>query len=672
MTRPLSEFALNNTNNTSTSSVGEGQGSSLDHQEQNTSSPTLLTNNPTTSLQNTSLKDQEHMRLITENIQDLVCMHGPSGQLLYVASSCQTLLDYSNDELINQNPEQFIHPNDLSKVHNAFKAFIDNKKNNPAQQALDTKSTFQFRAIHKNGKFIWLDCQLQGIFDNSGNLVAAISTSKDISKTHLTEKQLRYHATHDLLTGLNNRRLFKERLSQALESVSSAVDNFAEKIAILHIDIDRFKIINENLGHQAGDKLLQAIAQRIRNEVKLDDIVARLGGDEFAILLFDIADSNDAIRIAERIQEKLQEAFKLKGQDIFITASIGVVYSDIEANNANQGQNSQDTKQNHDSSELTIYTSVDKMMGDAEVSMYCSKSGGKAQYTVFDKSIHADSNAGRRFQLESDLRTALKNDELFPLYHPILTLPSNKLTGFEVLLRWQHPEHGLISPVEFIPIAEETGLITEITLWLLEKACHELVVWQETTGFDLNLSINLSPRMFSIPDIDIALSSIIAKFPLNPSCINLEITEGLLMEDMSYGAELLNRLRSRGIRTHIDDFGTGYCSLSYLHTLPIDALKIDKSFISGKGELHPGIVQTIISLAHNLKIPAIAEGIEDTEQLSILNDLKCDQAQGFLFSKPISVDDVCSFLERHTSSGYIVGFETLEKIEMPRQNINGT
>jgi len=596
MTRPLSELGL---------------GDSLDQNSQDnqhTADETNVADTETsTGIQSATLEASsfDHMRIIAENMQDLVCMHDATGKILYIASSCKALLDYSNDELINQYPKQFIHPNDLSKVDSALEAFNTNLAGHTDQTVNKPTQNFQFRAVHKNGSLLWLDCKLQGIFDAEGKLVAAISTSKDISHNYRTEKQLRYHATHDLLTGLNNRRLFKERLAQTLDELAAQADS-TKQVAVLHIDIDRFKLINESLGHTTGDKLLKAIAKRIHSEV----------------------------------------------------ASIGVVFSIIEANE----QELLDGSSLDSNTNTTTYTNADDMLGDAEISMYRSKASGKARYTIFDKAIHTDENASRRLQLESDLRTALKNDELFPLYHPILTLPSNKLTGFEVLLRWQHPKLGLISPGEFIPIAEETGLITEITLWLLEKACGELVIWQEKTGFDLNLSINLSPRMFSIANIDVELSNIIDKFPLNPASINLEITEGLLMEDMAYGAELLNRLRSRGLRTHIDDFGTGYCSLSYLHTLPIDALKIDKSFISGKGELHSGIVQTIISLAHNLEIPAIAEGIEDTNQLSILNDLNCDQAQGFLFSKPISVADVHNFLDKHTSSGYIVEFDGLESI----------
>ncbi len=655
MTRPLSEIAL-----------GQDTHNQIPNPTQADTTPDFIKetiNQESNAL--LSKKDAEQVRLIAESTHDLVCMHDVDGKLLYVASTCHTLLAYTNDELINKYPKQFVHPNDLSKTTAAFNVFANFKTGNE-----QPRLKFQFRALHKNGNPIWLECQLQGIFDKEGNVVATISTSKDISQYYKTAKQLSYHATHDLLTGLNNRRLFKERLSQTLESIAVNPDTYRKQISVLHIDLDRFKIINESLGHQIGDHLLRAIAQRIRHSVHFDDIVARLGGDEFAILLFDIETRDDATKVAERLQAKIQQAFRINEKDVFITASIGVVFSIIETNEVLRLKHS--PEQDSETNSSTTYTSVDAMMGDAELSMYHSKTSGKARYTIFNKSLHSNSDVGRRLQLEGDLRTALSNKELFPLYHPILSLPSNKLMGFEVLLRWQHPEFGLISPAEFIPIAEDTGAITPITLWLLEKACGNLVAWQEKTGYELKLSINLSPSMFSIPDIDTAMSDIIEKFPLNPSSINLEITEGLLMEDMDYGAELLNRLRSRGIRTHIDDFGTGYCSLSYLHSLPIDALKIDKSFISGDGALHSGIVQTIISLAHNLDIPAIAEGIEDTKQLSILNTLKCDQAQGFLFSKPISVVDVNNFLEQHTSSGYIVGFKNLAEKEMPRQNINGT
>jgi diguanylate cyclase (GGDEF)-like protein len=430
------------------------------------------------------------------------------------------------------------------------------------------------------------------------------------------EQQLVYDAFHDPLTGLPNRALFMDRLSQALKRIRQSETNL---FAVLFLDLDRFKIINDSMGHLVGDKLLVAIASRLSQCLRPADTVARLGGDEFTILLENLTSENDAIAIAERISEHLKTPFLLdKDKDgVFTTASIGIAF-----NNNN-------------------YQKADEMLRDADLSMYYAKEQGKARYAVFDPSMHT--LAMQRLHLENDLRKAIEQEEFEVYYQPITSLAEGKLNGFEALVRWNHPQRGLVSPIDFIPIAEETGLIVPIGNWVLKKACQQLKIWQQKfpEHSSLKMSVNISGKQIREPDMIQIIDNILAETGLDGSQLKLEITESILIDNIEAATKMLLELRERHIQLSMDDFGTGYSSLSYLHRFPVNTLKIDKSFVNRlhSSDHHSEIVRAIVTLAHILNMDVVAEGIETTAQLAKLKLLNCEQGQGYFFAKPLTTKD---------------------------------
>jgi diguanylate cyclase (GGDEF)-like protein len=426
-----------------------------------------------------------------------------------------------------------------------------------------------------------------------------------------TQKQLLHHALHDALTGLPNRNLLTEHLQKAIQRNKRHQNNL---FAVLFIDLDRFKIINDSWGHAVGDRLLIAIARILKECSRAIDTVARLSGDEFAILLDDLKDRSDAIAIAERLLKQLLCPIHLENRTVFTGASIGIVFGS------------------------STYQDGVELLRDADIAMYRAKALGKGCYAIFDQEMYAQTL--HLSQLETDLRFALERREFVLYYQPIVSLKTDKFVGFEALLRWQHPEKGLIYPDDFIAIAEETGLIVSIGEWILREACQQLRTWQRKfpTASSLQMSINLSSRQIQQFNLVDKLVDIITDIGLNGANIRLELTETMLMDRGEKTIELLSQIKDKKIQLSIDDFGTGYSSLSYLHRFPIDNLKIDRSFVSlinTEGENHQ-IVNTIITLAHSLGIKAIAEGVETLEQLTQLKNLGCDEAQGYLFAKPVN------------------------------------
>jgi diguanylate cyclase (GGDEF)-like protein len=437
------------------------------------------------------------------------------------------------------------------------------------------------------------------------------------------ERQLFYNAFHDSLTDLPNRSLFLDRLGQA---VARAKRNGNYLFAVLFVDLDRFKLVNDSMGHQAGDQLLLEIGRRIRNCVRATDTVARLGGDEFGILLEDFQHWSDVPRAVERVRTELQSPISLRGREVFTTASIGIALSS------------------------TGYEEIEAPLRDADIAMYRAKSEGPGRYVVFDPSMHK--HAVKRLQLENDLWRAIDRGELRLHYQPIVALATGWVSGFEGLIRWQHPERGLLSPGEFLPIAEETELIIPITEWVLEEACRQVREWLETGAAKQPLSVNtnLSARYLSKLELHERIGALLSKHGLDTSCLKLEITEGQILKDPASIGRTLARLSDAGIQVHIDDFGTGYSSLGYLSSLRVHGLKIDQSFTGklGKDRRNDAIVRSIISLGKNLELDVIAEGVETAEQADCLRKMSCLYVQGFHMARPMEPQAAARLLRSRT------------------------
>jgi diguanylate cyclase (GGDEF)-like protein len=433
----------------------------------------------------------------------------------------------------------------------------------------------------------------------------------ELSERRQAEGRLLHNAFHDSLTDLPNRALFMDRLSHVIERSKR---HPSQLFAVLFLDLDRFKVVNDSLGHMVGDLLLVAIAQRLQTYLHSSDTFARLGGDEFVILLEDIEDIGTAITLADRIQHELRQSFRIGGYEVFTSASIGIVV-------------------NH-----SRYEQPESILRDADTAMYRAKSRGKAQYVVFDTAMY--DGAVSRLQSEMDLRRSLERNELQLHYQPIMSLVTKKITGFESLIRWQHPERGVVFPSDFIPIAEETGLIVPIGAWVLQEACRQMKQWQQQFPTDpmLVVSVNISAVQISHPDLIKHIEQALQSSGLEAGSLKLEITESTIMENMEIARNKLQILRSMGIQVYIDDFGTGYSSFKYLQNLPIDVLKIDSSFISrmvtDRNSLH--IVQTIMALAHGIGMGVVAEGVETTEQLTCLEEMGNGSVQGYFISRPLN------------------------------------
>jgi len=471
----------------------------------------------------------------------------------------------------------------------------------------------------KSGDYIWFETLTTHLTDARGQIVQLQTTSRDVTKRIQFQNQLEHDALHDALTGLPNRHLLIERLELSIQR-AKRLDNY--HFAVLFLDLDRFKVVNDSLGHLAGDKLLIAIAQKLQVAINGIDLVARLGGDEFVILLDEIKDMQEAIHNTERILAELQIPLTIEEREVYMTCSVGIVLG---------------TKD---------YTDASHLLRDADIAMYRAKNKGKARYEIFDAEMHMQ--AVHRMHLENDLRRAIKCQEFVLHYQPIVSLENGYLVGFEALIRWQHPSQGLKYPGEFISVAEEIGMITSLDFWALKTACQQLTKWQTTFPNlpILKISVNLSAQDLQRSNLLEEVDRILVQTHMSGDCLTLELTESMLIEDIQSTILLLIQLKARGIQISIDDFGTGYSSLSYLHRLPIDNLKVDRSFVNQmqEGKRSHQIVETIATLSVQLEIDAIAEGIETQQQLELLQQLGYKFGQGYLFSRPLRPEDAEALL----------------------------
>jgi diguanylate cyclase (GGDEF)-like protein len=426
------------------------------------------------------------------------------------------------------------------------------------------------------------------------------------------EEKLVHQALHDPLTGLANRVLFHERVNHAKERA-----NRGDRLAVLFLDLDQFKAVNDSLGHAEGDRLLETVARRLLQATRGCDTVARLGGDEFAVLLEGLAIEIDAPSVIERILEALRRPIALQGREVIIGASIGVAH-------------------------IEIGDTVDEVLRNADLAMYHAKAAGRGGYRVYEPGMHTA--VLERLELEGALRRAVERREFRLLYQPIVDLKSGRLLGAEALIRWEHPTRGLISPSSFIPLAEETGLIVEIGHWALREACMQGKIWQDDAqpGAAPTLSVNISGRQLMEPTLVSDVAAVLEESGFDPSLLTLEITESVLMQDTEWALTTMNQLKSLGLRLAIDDFGTGYSSLSYLQRFPIDTLKIDKAFVDGvaNGTGDAVLARTIVALAGLLELNTVAEGVEGIDQRAQLIELGCVRAQGFLFARPLQVEQI--------------------------------
>ena len=547
-------------------------------------------------------KSEKQFRLTFEKAPIGMAITTLDDQFQRVNLALCDLLGYTQEELIKLNLTDINHPED-------FPIYQAEKYKLLSEEESDFQMENRYVSIY--GRVVDTILKVVLIRDEKGTPLHFHNQIVDISDRKRIEKQLFHDAFHDGLTGLPNRALFMDRLGQALKRNLQGENQL---FAVLFLDLDRFKVVNESVGHLLGDKLLISLARRLEDCVHPADTVARLGGDEFSILLENLKEQQQAIKVAEIISQKLKKPFNLDGYELFTTVSIGIAFCNQD------------------------YQQPEDLLRDADLSMYHAKDQGKARYAIFDTSMHK--LAIRRLQLESELRLGIKNQEFQLYYQPITSLVTGKLSGFEALVRWLHPENGLISPAEFIPIAEETGLIIPIGNWVLREACHQLSVWHEKFPAHppLKISINLSGKEITEPDLLEKIDQILAETGISGRQIKLEITESILIDNLEVATNILSELRKRDIQLSIDDFGTGYSSLSYLHRFPVNTLKIDQSFVKQMQakDYNSEIVRAIITLAHILNMDVIAEGIETTSQLAELKLLKCEQGQGYLFSKPLS------------------------------------
>jgi diguanylate cyclase (GGDEF)-like protein/PAS domain S-box-containing protein len=549
-------------------------------------------------------ESEERFRLLVEGVRDYaIFMLDPEGRVASWNEGAERIKGFEAGEIIGEHCSRF-YPEACAGQGSAD----DWLKAAEAEGRGESEAW----SVRKDGTRFWANVITTALRDKAGRLRGFSMVTRDVTERKMAEERLMHDALHDGLTGLANRALFMDRLGHAVERARRHRDY---AFAVFFLDLDRFKLVNDSLGHLAGDRLLIEVGRRLKSCLRAGDTVARLGGDEFTILLDDTKDSGDALRMAERAQARLAQPFDLDGHEVFVSASVGIALSAMD------------------------YSRPEDILRDANTAMHGAKSLGKSAYKVFDATMHEHARA--MLGLETDMRRATERGEYLLHYQPIVSLDTGRLTGFEALVRWSHPRRGLLRPGEFLSLAEETGLVIQIDRWVLREACLRTREWQDRFRPDapLCVSVNLSARDFSAPNLVEHVREVLEESGLDAGCLKLEITESVLMSDADSVTGTLRRLKDLGVELQLDDFGTGYSSLSYLHRFPVGALKIDRSFVApiGPNGANSEIARAIVTMAHSLKMGVVAEGVETEAQAAELRALSCEYGQGHLFSG--AVDD---------------------------------
>lgn len=630
---------------------------------------------------------QNRLESILNSLEDVVWSVLPDSlQLLYINAATQKVFGRPIADFLRQLDLWFtmVYPEDRLVVEQAYRGL-----------ASLGQSDLEYRILWPNQELRWVRSRLYLIRDDQGQPSRIDGITSDITARRMIYEQLQFNALHDSLTGLANRSLLSDRIQQFLNRNRRYPEKF---LAVLFLDVDRFKVINDSLGHHVGDQLLIQVAQRLRTCQRSGDTVARLGGDEFVLLLEDLEQREDALRVAQRVHDILGAPLHIDGHDIFMSVSIGIAFSNGEwTSQAPVVAVTPDSAASDPGMAPMISEVVNALLRDADTAMYRAKAVGNGQHQVFDQSMHTE--ALRQLSVETELRRLLAGHseatasvgltpetsnvgELLVYYQPIINLETFAVEGFEALVRWQHPQKGLVSPAEFIPIAEETGLIVQLDRWVIATAYRQLQVWlQQFPDFHkLSMSVNLSSRHFEAPGLINFFDRMLQDLALDPSLFKLEITETTVVKNPRAAAQVLEQLQTRGIQICLDDFGTGYASLSYLQSLPFHVLKIDRSFIDplgspprtesaqnpnstssecpdhnflvaqnvakadGRHRDRHAITKAIINLGNNLGLGIVAEGIEAWDQVNQLKSLNCPHGQGYFFARPMGCDDATRFL----------------------------
>jgi diguanylate cyclase (GGDEF)-like protein/PAS domain S-box-containing protein len=549
--------------------------------------------------ENAMRESERRLRDLIENVQLISVLLDAGGEVTFANEYALELLGLNEEGVVGRNWFELVLPFEKSSARReAFRQ----------RMAAGTAPHEEYEILTARGEPRVVSWNSTILHDPSGAVCGMASIGADVTERRRAEKRLLHDALHDSLTGLPNRALFMDRLRTAMARLKRRP---AHLFAVLFLDLDRFKVVNDSLGHLAGDQFLIQIGRVLSAALRAEHTVARLGGDEFAILLDDLDQKEDASRVVERIFLALETPIKVSGQEIFGTVSIGITYSAAQ------------------------YESAEDMLRDADTAMYQAKTSGKARFQVFDESMHQ--RAVGLLKLEHSLRRAADRNEFVLHYQPIVTLSDEHIAGFEALIRWNHPERGIVGPYEFIHLVEETGLIFRVGGWTLREACRWLIEGAPRLKDHLTVNVNLSGRQFSQGDLIEQVETVLSETGLAAHRLKLEITESVIMENPEMAVDLLKRLKALGTHLCIDDFGTGYSSLSYLLRFPADTLKVDRSFVSalGKSRRNEDIVGAIVSLARSLDMDVVAEGVETAEQHGMLKALGCRYGQGYLFSRPL-------------------------------------